>query len=249
MVRNQTKGLATMQWGSGVRNVLLVHGLSSHSGTWWRIGPILASLGCTVTAVDLHGHGRSPRSATYPLEEVASTVAALDHGWDLIVGHSMGGPIATLVAMRKEQGRLLLLDPLFDVADSGFEEIIQNQLAELESEDPQGIQALHPRWHIEDCRQKAIAVGLTSSGAVTGYLRDNQPFHFRTILDRCSVETLILGSDPAEGTLFPPETMHDIRNRRISYRMIIGCGHSIQRERPDQVVSAARQLLFPDPGS
>ena len=245
---NRTRNLATTQWGSGVRKVLLVHGLSSHSGTWWRIGPILASLGCTVTAVDLRGHGRSPHAPSYTLDEVASDVAELDHGWDLVVGHSMGGPVATLVAMREERGRLLLLDPLFDVADSDFDEVVEDQVAELGSGDPNGIQALHPRWHIEDCRQKAIAIRLTSSGAVAGYLRDNQPFHFRAILDRCVVETLILGSDPAEGTLFPPESMHEIHNRRVSYRMVIGCGHSIQRERPDQVVSAARELLFPNPG-
>lgn len=248
MSTHRATELARTEWGSGVRKVLLVHGLSSHSGTWWRIGPSLASLGCTVTAVDLRGHGRSPHSTSYALDDVASDVAALDQRWDLIVGHSMGGPVATLVSLRGEQGRLLLLDPVFDVADSDFDDLLDDQVAELENENPNEIQELYPRWHIEDCRQKAIAVGLTSLEAVAGYLRDNQPFHFFDMLNQCRIETLILGSDPVDGTLFQPESMHEIHNQLITYRMVVGCGHSIPRERPDLVVSAARELLFSNPG-
>lgn len=248
MVVDQTKSLATMQWGSGVRNILLVHGLSSHSGTWWRIAPILASLGCSVTAVDLRGHGASPPADRYAIDEVAADVSELQQHWDLIVGHSLGGPVAALAAIRGGGDRLLLLDPLFEIEDADFEAVLIDQLAELNLGNPESIQERHPRWHAEDCRQKAIAVGMTSTAVIEGFLRHNHPFHFGDILEQCAVKTLILGSDPADGTLFPPESMRRVYNPRIQYRMVSGCGHSIQREHPEHVISAARELLFSNPG-
>jgi pimeloyl-ACP methyl ester carboxylesterase len=48
---------------------VLVHGVTSSSRTWWRVGPALARRGFRVLAVDLRGHGASPR-------QVAGLVAA-----------------------------------------------------------------------------------------------------------------------------------------------------------------------------
>ena len=39
---------------------LLIHGVTSSSRTWWRVGPALAARGYRVLAVDLRGHGASP---------------------------------------------------------------------------------------------------------------------------------------------------------------------------------------------
>ncbi|MDQ2964844.1 MAG: alpha/beta hydrolase, partial [Chloroflexota bacterium] len=49
---------ATVEWGEpGDPPVLLVHGVTSLTGTWWRIGPALAAAGYLVIAIDLPGHG------------------------------------------------------------------------------------------------------------------------------------------------------------------------------------------------
>jgi pimeloyl-ACP methyl ester carboxylesterase len=58
--------LATRAWGdegAGAARplALLVHGVTSSSRTWWRVGPALAARGFRVVAVDLRGHGASPR--------------------------------------------------------------------------------------------------------------------------------------------------------------------------------------------
>lgn len=53
--------LHTREWGTGDRTALLVHGIMSDSRTWRRVGPALAERGYRVLAVDLRGHGRSPR--------------------------------------------------------------------------------------------------------------------------------------------------------------------------------------------
>lgn len=204
---------------------------------------MLASLGCEVTAVDLRGHGNSPSAASYALDELAADVAALTGRWRLVIGHSMGGPVASIIGATGRCERLLLLDPLFEIAEVDFEAVLAEQLAELDAADVDVVRALHPEWHVEDCRQKAIAVGLTSDHTIEACLRDNRPFLHRELLDLIKVETLILGSDPESGSLFPPETMSRIDNPLVSYRMVAGCGHSIQREQPYQVIRAARELL------
>jgi pimeloyl-ACP methyl ester carboxylesterase len=40
---------------------LLIHGVTSSSRTWWRVAPELVRRGYRVLAVDLRGHGASPR--------------------------------------------------------------------------------------------------------------------------------------------------------------------------------------------
>ena len=240
--------IPTKRWGTGTRTVLLIHGLSAHKGTWWRIGPILAALGFEVVAVDLRGHGESTGGTDYSLPRLAADVLAVPGRWDLIVGHSMGGPVATIATIESGCPRLLLLDPFFDVEDDMFEGLLADQLDELDSADADEIQQRNPRWHAEDCRQKAAAIEMTSRDVIEGYMRHNHPFHFRTLLEECGADTLILGSDPIEGTLFPPHAMHHVQNRKVAYRMLTGCGHSIPRERPDAVIAAVRDLMFPNPG-
>ena len=45
-------------WGAPIdRPLLLIHGVTSSSGVWWRVGPALAATGRWVIAVDLPGHG------------------------------------------------------------------------------------------------------------------------------------------------------------------------------------------------
>jgi pimeloyl-ACP methyl ester carboxylesterase len=91
--------LATRNWGSGDRTALLIHGITSDGGTWWRLGPALAAEGYTVSAVDLRGHGDSPRAAIYGLADYVDDVTALGTApWDLVVGPSLGGAIALSAA-------------------------------------------------------------------------------------------------------------------------------------------------------
>ncbi len=109
----ETVRLACRESGAG-RPVVLLHGAGDDSATWdgfewpggWR-----------VLALDLRGHGRSPRPGSYPVPAMAGdVVGTLDglgvDGFDL-VGHSMGGMVAYLVAQRwpARVRRLVLVEP------------------------------------------------------------------------------------------------------------------------------------------
>ncbi|MEV0714851.1 alpha/beta hydrolase [Asanoa sp. NPDC050611] len=84
--------------------LLLVHGLSYDRRQW---GPLLDELatvdpGRRVLAVDLPGHGRSPRWDSYDLDEVVAAIhkAAAEAGLTapVVVGHSLGGVLVTMYA-------------------------------------------------------------------------------------------------------------------------------------------------------
>ncbi len=97
--------LAIRSWGQeGHPLAVLVHGVSSSWRTWWRVGPWLAQRGWRAVAVDLRGHGESPR-ATYGLtlddltsdlyETVIDLLKPGEHV-DVLLGHSLG----TLTALK-----------------------------------------------------------------------------------------------------------------------------------------------------
>jgi pimeloyl-ACP methyl ester carboxylesterase len=93
-------------WGSAAcPTLLLVHGGAAHRG-WWA--PLLPALLPTfrVVAFDLSGHGRSDHRAAYDFavwaEEVEAVAEAAAATCPVVVGHSMGGVIAAVVAARAE---------------------------------------------------------------------------------------------------------------------------------------------------
>ncbi len=98
------RGLAFtgLQWGtpSGVPTVLL-HGWLDHAGSWRRIAEQLEGW---CVALDHRGHGGSPRvgpGTTYHFPDYVADLDALVvalGGRVRLVGHSMGGTIATLYA-------------------------------------------------------------------------------------------------------------------------------------------------------
>lgn len=88
------------------RRVLLVHGFTADAREVADVLDPLAERGWHAVAPDLRGHGRSDHPAdlaAYSFEILAADVLALaDHlGWDrfALVGHSMGGAVAQLVAL------------------------------------------------------------------------------------------------------------------------------------------------------
>jgi pimeloyl-ACP methyl ester carboxylesterase len=82
--------------------LVLVHGWGrSADSVWW---PLIANTQRTVVAIDLPGHGRSllDQRFTFDLAADAVLAAVADSGVirPVLVGHSMGGPIA-LTALRR----------------------------------------------------------------------------------------------------------------------------------------------------
>jgi pimeloyl-ACP methyl ester carboxylesterase len=114
---------SALEWGSADgRPLLLIHGVTSSSRTFWRVGPALAALGWRTIAPDLPGHGRTGGGdgAGFRFAETAQLVAAFARaafGGDMdgrlaVVGHSWGSMIAaSLPTAGLRPARIVLLDP------------------------------------------------------------------------------------------------------------------------------------------
>jgi pimeloyl-ACP methyl ester carboxylesterase len=89
----------------GQPTILLLHGWTASADlNWFRAYQAVAAEG-RLLAIDHRGHGRGMRSEQrFTLEDAADDAAALlrtlDAGPAIVVGYSMGGPIAMLVAHR-----------------------------------------------------------------------------------------------------------------------------------------------------
>jgi pimeloyl-ACP methyl ester carboxylesterase len=105
--------LSTRTVGSGTRSAVLVHGASASSDIWRDFAAILAdSYDCTVTLVDLRGHGASPHADRYWVSDfVDDLVDTVPTGVDLLIGQSLGGLAGAFAAPKLLPKRFIGLDP------------------------------------------------------------------------------------------------------------------------------------------
>ncbi|MCW2790949.1 MAG: alpha/beta hydrolase fold protein [Nocardioides sp.] len=94
-------GLHTTSLGESGSRVVFCHGLFGQGKNWTRIGRALADTH-RVLLVDMPDHGRSSWTEGFDYLDAADRVAELLSADDpvALVGHSMGGKIAMLVALR-----------------------------------------------------------------------------------------------------------------------------------------------------
>jgi pimeloyl-ACP methyl ester carboxylesterase len=88
--------------GAGGPPLLLVHGWTCDSHDWsWQIDAFSETH--RVIAVDLRGHGRSSVENDYSFTTQAADLAALldmlDTGPAVVIGHSLGGAVASVLAV------------------------------------------------------------------------------------------------------------------------------------------------------
>lgn len=111
--------LAILEAGVGGRPLLLVHGFTGAKEDFGDQIDLLADAGWWVVAPDQRGHGASTMlddEAAYSLEIFAADIDGLiaELGWDRLVllGHSMGGMIAQVVAAARPDrlDGLILMD-------------------------------------------------------------------------------------------------------------------------------------------
>src|SRR5688500_2052760 len=100
--------LHVARWGDGPNVVLAAHGITANSRSFGEVADALASLRGDVSLVapDLRGRGRSgtlpaPYGMTAHVDDCIAVLDALGaEGPVVAVGHSMGGWVASLLAVR-----------------------------------------------------------------------------------------------------------------------------------------------------
>ncbi len=93
------------------RPLLIAHGLFGSGRNWGVISKRLSDER-QVIAVDMRNHGLSPRNDSHTYPEMAADLAeVIDGQWD-VLGHSMGGKAAMMLALHypEKVGRLIVAD-------------------------------------------------------------------------------------------------------------------------------------------
>ena len=104
MIRTPHGEISVRFWNApgqkGAATILLVHGLFGDIDTWAGLATGLAGRGRSVVAFDLPAHGKSP-SAPLTIDKIVAALAhvigTLPAGPKVLVGHSLGGAIVTLL--------------------------------------------------------------------------------------------------------------------------------------------------------
>ena len=203
---------------------------------------MLSASGIEATAVDLRGHGNSPRTDAYALADFAADVEAhvADHGpYDVVVGHSLGGSVAAVADLG---GALrVLVDPLVDTPDP--QAIRAELLAELDMTTEQIAEA-NPSWHPEDVHWKHRSAGLVTGWTLRRMLDQLLPMDIAGAVSDLTGRCVVLAADPAAGGLISSRAREALAaNPAIEVVDLVGIGHSVQREDPSIVTEAVLRLI------
>ncbi|MFC4003930.1 alpha/beta fold hydrolase [Prauserella oleivorans] len=109
-------GEGAVDFGGEGTPIVLLHGLMGRATTWWRVARWLTAYG-HVVGLDARGHGRARREGPWHTEAFAADVAEfldrLDEGPAIVIGHSMGGLHAlVLAASRPELVRAVVVEDI-----------------------------------------------------------------------------------------------------------------------------------------
>ncbi len=147
-VRLHSERLPALNQSDDAPELVLIHGWGMSSAVFRRWLPQLR-LRTNVTLLDLPGCGRSPKQPEITVEALVDQIAAIMPERVVIVGWSLGGQLATLLAARHPQrcAALFLLtsNPKF-IADGDWPGLSRETFAAFEAELGRDPAALHRRF-------------------------------------------------------------------------------------------------------
>ena len=249
-----------LQWGSlSDPPILLVHGVTSNAGIWWRVGPALAAAGRRVLAVDMPGHGqtaRGPRSHRFAdtAAELAAFVraAGLDDPSLVVVGHSWGGMVAAhLPAAGLRPRTLILLDP--PVLTLGRLKALTEEPTERDyptmEEAVEAVRAANPTWSDGDVAAKAMALTEFNPQLVLDVLLQNGAWDGGMAALRdpgaAGVDAWLIRGDWDTGGFIPDFKVPEIERQLGADHVVTieGGPHSPQRTHPEATILAILRAI------
>lgn len=262
--------LAYRDHGKG-KPIVLLHGFGASSYTWRHIEPALVEEGFRVLTVDLKGFGLSdkPLDEKYSIFHQAELVSAFIRQLQLkdttIIGHSLGGGVALVLALdktpdvKKRLSRLVLIDSIayaqnipiaFNILRTPVLGQIGSRLVPLEVQTRVALKlAYFDDSKFSSADVKEYANGLRDKGSrhamiqtARQILPENLPelsSRYRTI----EMPTLIVWCD--HDKVIKPNIGLRLHNNlpNSTFRVIRDCGHLPQEEKPQETYHALQVFL------
>lgn len=241
--------MTTITSGAGPVRVGLVHGLGADAATWGPLVERMTATGLyTVTAVNLRGHGTSPRASSYGVDEMANDlVETLPVGLHSVVGHSLGGSVLVRAIARLAPERAVYLDPGFGlplptsgVAGTLFwlAPLVSLGVAQLAqaraSASARAAYTPQTRALLDDAKKKfdsSMAIGVFKDVA----------FHPVGVAAPDVPSTIVL-SDQSSAVV-PDALASRLKEQGWRVRRIPGVQHDMQLEDPDRTFGAIADVL------
>ncbi len=245
-----------LRTGGSKPPVVLLHGLMGSGACWTSLARVLEG-DFDVVMPDARGHGESSAPTSgYRYDDLASDVVDVIHSLNLVrpvlIGHSMGGMTAALVASRRTAPLrgLVLVDPTFlsperqrEVADGDVAEQHRRALGMQKSDLIAQARKRHPGRSVETIELQAEA-RLSTCMEAFEILSPPNP-DYRDAVSAIDVPTaLVTGDDPVVTTEMASELCG--LNARLRVEQIHGAGHGLPFEQPErlgEVVSAFLRRL------
>ena len=256
--------LSALVWGAAEPELVLVHGGAQNAHTW---DTVALALGRPLVAVDLPGHGYSDHRPAHdygPVSmagDVAVAIEALAPRAEAVVGMSLGG--LTAICLAADHGHLVRrlgivdvtpgtdhkkAEPIiafvdgpehFDSFEAILERTVEHNPTRSESSLRRGV--LHNAHEMEDGRWtwnydrlRDWKTGGGAEPAFEGLWERVSRIAAPTALWQGGAWSVIDDADVAEWTRRLPETVHAV---------VEGAGHSIQGDRPLELVALIEDLL------
>lgn len=245
--------------------VVFCHGLFGQGKNWTAIGKALAE-DHRVLLVDLPDHGRSPRSDRFDYldyaDQVAELIAAGLAGDPVaLVGHSMGGKVAMLLALRRPElvERLVVVD----VAPVAYDHAVEfdGYITAMKALD---LDVLERRSDADDALRDAVPDPMVRGFLLQSLRREDDGWHWLLNLDLLGRDLDLITDWPADritgaaaydgpvlwvggqaSRYVRPEYAEAMgrwfpRNRRVTVK---DAGHWVHAEQPEVFLEVLRRFF------
>lgn len=241
--------------------IAFCHGLFGQGKNWTQIAKAL-SLDHRVLLLDMPNHGRSPWTKTFDYIELADLVAdeLRTSAPVALVGHSMGGKIAMIVALRHPElvERLVVVDVAPVAYPSGREFV-----GYIETMQALDLPAIERRSQAEDALREAVPNPTVRSFLLQNLRRTDDGWQWQVNLELLGAQMAGLTGWPGErlgaasydgpvlwvgganSDYIDDEHAQEMdrrfpRNRRV---LIKGAGHWVHSEQPAVFLEVLRRFL------
>lgn len=247
--------------GGNKPQVLLLHGLTDNGACWTPvIEQLKADYDCI--APDARGHGLSdaPARGYAPADHAADAAAliqALKLNRPAVIGHSMGGAVAAVLASQHPElvGAAVFEDPAWfaetrtptpeqstTMKKSWLEDMRANKQKTREAMIA-GAQAKNSRWSLAELQPWADAHGQVHEEVLQWM--DVPAVDWRAALQHIQCPALLVTGDVDHGAIISPEQAAQAQslNAQLQVAHIAGAGHCIRRDDFAAFMAAVKKFL------
>ncbi|MBZ5578612.1 MAG: alpha/beta hydrolase [Acidobacteriia bacterium] len=242
-----------LRTGRGKPPVVLLHGLTGSGACWIPLARALEGE-YDVVMPDARGHGISSTPLHgYRYQDHASDVVGLIQGLELVapvlLGHSMGGMTAAVVASQRAAAirAVILADPTFlsperqrEVHESDVVEQHRRLLRSNQDDVLAQLRLRHPRRSAELIELLAAARRQTRIDAFDVLTPPNPEYH--ELVGAISVPNLLVIGDHGVVSLKTARELQDL-NPRLRVEAIQDGGHGLPYDQPDRFEAVVRSFL------